>query len=68
VLVDAALNPDGSSLTVVANSAEAAAAGTYAGSHPVGSALPVRRAPDGAAYVELRAVGASEVLLLTSRP
>ncbi len=52
LLVDAALNPAGSELTVVLNSAEAAGAGGL--SHPVGSRLPVLRTPSGAAYVQVR--------------
>jgi glycosidase len=63
VVVDASLNPAGSSLTVIFNTAQAAG---QAASQPVGSSLPVRRAPDGTAYVEIRNVPASEVLVLTN--
>jgi glycosidase len=66
VLVDAQLNPPGSSLTVTMNSAQAG--GAAAGVHPVGSQLPVRRAVSGAAYVEIRDVGPSEALVLVNRP
>lgn len=66
VLVDAELNAPGSSLVVALNSAQAGFAGTFNGSHPVGSLLPVRRAADGMAYVEVREVGPSEVLVLTN--
>jgi hypothetical protein len=66
VLVDAQLNPPGSSLTVIKNSAKAE--GTPTCVHPVGSQLPVRRAVSGAAYVEIRDVGPSEVLVLVNRP
>lgn len=55
-------------LRVIGNSAQAFDGPTYAGSHPVGSDLPVRRRADGSAYVELRGVGPSEVLVLTGRP
>jgi glycosidase len=70
VLVDASLNPTGSSLTVALNTAQAASPqpSSYNGFHPVGSSLPVRRRPDGTAYVEVRSVTASEVLVLLNRP
>jgi hypothetical protein len=66
VLVDVQLNPPGSSLTVIMNSAQAG--GAAAGVHPVGSQLPVRRAVSGAAYLEIRDVGPSEALVLVNRP
>jgi glycosidase len=65
VIVDASLNPSGSTMTVVANTAEVAGAPT---SHPAGSSLPVQRAADGTAFVEIRDVGASEALVLVNRP
>jgi glycosidase len=68
VLVDAGLNPPGSSMTVVANTAEAAGAGRAAGSHRVRSTLPVKRTPDGIAYVEIRDVAPSEVIVLINHP
>ncbi|HEX4489376.1 MAG TPA: alpha-amylase family glycosyl hydrolase [Terriglobales bacterium] len=52
---------------VVANSAEAAATGTYAGTHPVGSQLPVS-VRNGTAYISLRDVASSEVVVLVNRP
>jgi glycosidase len=67
-VLDAALNSPGSSLTVVLNTAQAADPAGFAGSHPVGSTLPVRRAADGTAYVELDEVPPSEVLVLTNHP
>ena len=66
VLVDVQLNPPGSSLTVIMNSAQAG--GAAAGVHPVGSQLPVRQAVSGAAYLEIRDVGPSEALVLVNRP
>jgi hypothetical protein len=66
VLVDAQLNPPGSALTVIMNSARAG--GAAAGDHPVGSQLPVQQAASGAAYVEIRDVGPSEALVLVNRP
>jgi hypothetical protein len=68
VLVDATLNPPGSSMTVVLNTAQTASPQGYAGAHPVKSSLPVKRAADGSAYVEIRNVPPSEVLVLTNHP
>ena len=59
------LNLPGSSLTVVLNTAEFA--GTPS-SHPVGSTLPVKRAADGTAFVEVRGLDASECLVLVNHP
>ena len=66
VLVDAQLNPPGSALTVIMNSAQAVRA--TAGDHPAGSQLPVHHADSGAAYVGIRDVGPSEALVLINRP
>jgi glycosidase len=68
VLVDASLNPLGGSMTVIFNTAQAANPEGLTGSHPIGSTVPVRRTPDGIAYVEIRQVPASEVLVLTNHP
>ncbi len=68
VVVDALLNGlPGASLEVVANSAEAATGAGYGGAHPIGEKLSVKRR-DGTAYVEIRNLPASEVLVLTNRP
>ncbi|MDQ3927578.1 MAG: alpha-amylase family glycosyl hydrolase [Chloroflexota bacterium] len=68
--VEVDVNLNGSSMTVVLNTAQAAVAsqgaGAYQGSHPVGSTVLVRRRPDGGAHVEIRDVGPSEVLVLTN--
>ena len=64
--MDTQLNPPGSALTVIMNSAQAG--GATAGDHPVGSQLPVRQAVSGAAYVEIRNVGPSEAVVLVNRP
>ena len=45
----------------------AQAAGPYGGP-AVGEPLPVQRAADGTAYVEVREVGPCEVLVLTNHP
>jgi hypothetical protein len=66
VLVDAQLNLPDSTMTVILNSAETGGAPSPA--HPVGSQVPVRRTASGAAYVEIRNVDPSEVLVLANRP
>ncbi len=68
VLVDANLNPPGSAMTVVLNTAQAANPQGYQGSHPAGSRLPVQRTTDGTAYVELRSIPPSETLVLSTHP
>jgi glycosidase len=65
VVVDAGLNPPGSSMTVVLNTAESAA---IAAAHPVGSSVPVQRRADGLAFVEIRNLPPSELLVLTNHP
>jgi glycosidase len=66
VVVDADLNPPGSSLRVVLNTAEAA--GVAAPPHRVGTTVPVKRASDGTAFVEVRGLGPSECLVLINHP
>jgi glycosidase len=72
VVVAAELWPAGTVFSVRANTAEAAARASgiaFGGSHPVGSALEVRRpSPDGPAFVEIRDVPPGEVLVLVRRP
>jgi hypothetical protein len=51
---------------VIMNTAEAA--GVAGANHPVGSQLPVRRAPSGATYLEIRDVSPSEAVVLVNRP
>ena len=82
VLVDAALNgtgasgrpfgPGGPIFQVIANTAEAAheaapGVGPYTGPHPVGERLPVQ-VRNGAAFVSIRNLPPSEVLVLVNRP
>jgi hypothetical protein len=67
VLVDADLNPRQTTLTVLANTAESAE-GVYDGTHRFGSTVPVQRPEGGPAFVEIRDLGPSEVLVLTNRP
>jgi hypothetical protein len=68
VIVSAELWDATTEFTVVGNSAEVAAiaAGTaYAGSHPLGSRLRVKKpAASGPAFLELRDVGPAEVVVL----
>lgn len=66
VLVDANLNTPSSALTVVLNTAQVANPVGYTGTHPVGSHLPVQSAASGTAYVKIRDVQSSEVLVLTN--
>jgi glycosidase len=67
VLVDARLNrKPGAELVVLANTGQTATPG-FAGSHPVGQRLPVKFR-DGTAFVEIRDLGPSEVLLLVNHP
>jgi hypothetical protein len=65
VVVDAQLNAEGATFEVIAGSAQAA--GAAIGGHHVGQRLPVKRR-DGAAFVEIRDVPPSEVLVLIDRP
>jgi glycosidase len=77
VVVDAALNAPNAAgdpwggaspyFVVVANSAQAAAVGTYTGTHSVGSQVPVS-VRNGAAFLALRGLGPSEVVVLVNRP
>ncbi len=66
VIVDADLNPPGSTMTVVLNTSAIVDLPNFVGTHPVGSSLPVLRATDGTAYVELRNIPPSEVVVLAN--
>jgi hypothetical protein len=68
VLIGAELNPDRSHLTVLLNTAEAAAGPAFTGVHAANSTVPVAWTADGTAYVELGALGPSEVVVLSNRP
>lgn len=65
VLVDARLSAPGGRLEVVFDSGEAA--GAAPGRHPTGASVAVLQR-DGAAYVEVRDVAPSEVLVLVNHP
>jgi hypothetical protein len=67
VLVDADLNGrNGAAFRVVSNSVEAAGIGGPV-THPTGSRLMVKRKGSGIAYVEVRDLPPSEVLVLVNR-
>jgi len=66
VLVDATLTPAGI-LTVVLNSA-AANPQSFTGTNATGSTVSIKRYPDGSAYVEIRQLGPSEILVLSNQP
>ena len=68
VLVDASLSPSGSLLQVVLNTAQAGCPLAYSGAHPVGSSLVVKRTGGGIAFVEIRDLQPSEVLVLANHP
>jgi len=68
VVVDADLNPDGSALTVVANSMEGGSGTSVGIAHPVGSQLPIKRRADGTAFVEVRNIALSGVIVAVNRP
>ena len=67
VLVDATLSPAGS-FTVVLNSRQAASDETYTGTHATDSTVSIKRYSDGSAYVEIRQLGPSEILVLSNQP
>jgi len=67
VLIDTRLNrKPGAELRVIANTEQAATPG-FTGAHPVGQTLPVKFR-DGIAFVEIRGLGPSEVLLAVNHP
>jgi glycosidase len=65
LLVDATLNPPGSAMTVILNTAQSA--GVVA-PNPVGESIPVQRTADGKAYVEIQPLLPSEALALSNHP
>lgn len=67
VVVDARLNPPGSVVTVVCNTLQAVT-GADGVPHPMGATLPVQRKADGTAFVEVRHVQPSEVLVVVNHP
>jgi glycosidase len=66
VLVDRALNSaPSSSFTVIANSLQIAKGSSYTGVHPIGSSVSVKF--EGGAFLEIRGIDPSEVLVLTNK-
>ena len=68
VLIDPNLNGPNATMTVVANTAQAANPPTFAGPHPVGSSIQVGKTGDGTAFVTIDSINPSEVLVLINRP
>ena len=68
VLVDAALNPVGGQLTVVLNTAQAGKPEGYSATHATGSTLDIMRYDNGSAYVQIRELGPSEIVVLSNHP
>jgi len=66
VVVDGALNQGAGSFVVIGNTAEIALGAAYQGSYARGTQVPVRR--DGCAYLEVRDLAPSEVLVLINKP
>jgi len=69
VIVDAALNSGGSGvMTVVLNSAQAAEGQEFTAAHPAGSEVAVHRTADGRAFVSIKDVRPSEIIVLANHP
>jgi hypothetical protein len=68
ILIDPNLNGANATMTVVANTAEAANPARFAGRHPVGSSIQVGKNGDGTTFVTIDSVDPSEVLVLINRP
>ena len=68
IMVDAGLNPEGSKFTIRANTEEAAAKASGQSynkqQYAVGKSLPVQRAGDGTAYIEILDLPPAEVIVL----
>jgi hypothetical protein len=68
ILVDAALNPAGGTMSVIANTAESADAAGFTGPHGVGSTVAVEKEADGRTFVTIDSVGLAEVVILANLP
>jgi glycosidase len=64
VLVDAVLNGD--NMHVLLNTEQAADPAGYTGGHPAGSLLAVQRAADGKAFIAVRDLGPSELVVVSN--
>ena len=67
VLIDAPLNPEGDTMTVVASTEETGHT-HYPGPNKTGSTRIVRNDGKGIHYIEIREVGPSEMIILVNRP
>lgn len=68
VLIDANLNEANATMTVLANTAQAADPSTFAGPHPVGSSIQIGKTGDGTTFVTIDSIDPSEALVLINRP
>jgi glycosidase len=66
VLIDATLNPIGTQMRIIINTAQAG--GAAVPSQPAGADTPVQRRPNGTAFVRIDALRPAEVLVFTNRP
>ena len=67
ILIDPNLNASNGTMTVVANTAQAADPAAFTGPHPVGSTVPVEKT-GGTTLITVTSVGPSEVIILINRP
>ena len=68
VLVDADLTGAGGTMTVVANTAQAADPATFTGPHATGSTVTTQKAADGTTFITINSLGPSEALVLVNKP
>ena len=66
IVVDAHLNAPISTMTVVANTEQSSPSNGDALAHPLGSKVAVQRSADGTAFIEIRDVAPSGVLVLVN--
>jgi hypothetical protein len=66
ILVDASLNPDGGSMTIVANTEEAGI-DDYTEANKTGSLKRIQKNVAGIHYIEIRSVGPSELIVLVNK-
>lgn len=68
ILVDARLNGVGTRLTVVFHSVEVADPQSFSGTHPLASSVAVQHHSDGKAFIEVRGLEPSGVIVFASHP
>lgn len=66
--MDATLNPPGSEMHVLLNTAQTGNPEGYDGGYTVGTSVPVRRTVKGIAYIEIRDLPESEVVVVSNMP